>query len=55
MRTLFGAALVTMYSVLSVTEIEIVTYITETDDDTSWSNFAADIGSISGIDIWGLV
>lgn len=54
MRILFAAALVAISSALSATEIKIVTYNTESDDDTSWSNVAADIGSISGVDIWGL-
>lgn len=48
------AAILAVSPALSAKEIKIVTYNTESDDDTAWANVAADIGSISGVDIWGL-
>lgn len=54
MRILLIAAMLAVSPALLATEIKIATYNTESDDDTNWTNVAADIDSIEGIDIWGL-
>lgn len=54
MRFMLLASLMAISPDLLATEIKIATYNTESDDDTNWPTVAADIGSISGIDIWGL-
>lgn len=54
MRFYLIAALILLSFASQAAPVKIATYNTESDDDTNWSNVAADIGKITGVDIWGL-